>query len=100
MIRWRRLYGGLGFEWRYQGQGPTPRTRRSFHENRAQDDNDPLVQAFPTPALRKVREGRGTHFVGDTGEIRSLTNDLLYIRNFAVHESNFHVLVLIDFLGA
>ena len=26
----------------------------------------------PTPALRKVREGRGTHGVGDVGEIKSL----------------------------
>jgi hypothetical protein len=25
----------------------------------------PLAQAFPNPALRKVREGRGTHFVDD-----------------------------------
>jgi hypothetical protein len=25
----------------------------------------PLEQAFPNPALRKVREGRGTHFVDD-----------------------------------
>jgi len=31
-----------------------------------------LAQALPTPALRKVREGRGTHCVGDAGEIKSL----------------------------
>jgi hypothetical protein len=32
----------------------------------------PVVQAFPTPALRKEREGRGTHFAGDANEIKSL----------------------------
>ena len=41
---------------------------------------DPLAQAFPTPApstssgqaLRRVREGRATHCVGEVGEIKSL----------------------------
>ena len=33
---------------------------------------DPVAQAFPTPALRKVREGRGTRRVGDANEIKSL----------------------------
>jgi hypothetical protein len=33
---------------------------------------EPLAQAFPTPALRKEREGRGTRCVGDAGEIKSL----------------------------
>jgi len=33
---------------------------------------DPLVEAFPIPALRKEREGRGTHSVADVGEIESL----------------------------
>jgi hypothetical protein len=33
---------------------------------------DPLALAVPTPALRKVREGRGTRFVGDANEIKSL----------------------------
>jgi hypothetical protein len=31
----------------------------------------PLAQAFPNPALRKEREGRGTHLVGDASEIES-----------------------------
>jgi hypothetical protein len=31
-----------------------------------------LAPAFPTPALRKKREGRGTHFLADDGEIKSL----------------------------
>jgi hypothetical protein len=30
------------------------------------------AQAFPTPALRQEREGRGTHFVADANEIKSL----------------------------
>jgi len=30
------------------------------------------AQAFPCPALRKEREGRGTHSVGDASEIKSL----------------------------
>ncbi len=33
---------------------------------------DPVAQAVPTPALRKVREGRGTRFVGDANEIKRL----------------------------
>ena len=33
---------------------------------------EPPAQAFPTPALRKEREGRGTHYVADAGEIKSL----------------------------
>jgi hypothetical protein len=33
---------------------------------------NPIVQAFPTPALRKKREGRGTHCGGDAKEITSL----------------------------
>ena len=33
---------------------------------------DPLALAFPTPAIRKRREGRGTHCVGDASEIKSL----------------------------
>jgi len=33
---------------------------------------DPLAQAFPTPALRKVREGRGTRCFADAGQIKSL----------------------------
>jgi hypothetical protein len=33
---------------------------------------DPLAQAFPTPALRKVREGRGTRCMIDASEIKSL----------------------------
>jgi hypothetical protein len=28
------------------------------------DMDQPLAPAFPTPALRKKREGRGTHFLG------------------------------------
>ena len=32
----------------------------------------PIAPASPTPALRKVREGRGTHPIGDGGEIKSL----------------------------
>jgi hypothetical protein len=31
-----------------------------------------LAQAFPIPALRKVREGLGTHSVGNASEIKSL----------------------------
>jgi hypothetical protein len=31
-----------------------------------------FAQAFPSPALRKEREGRGTHFGGDAREIKSL----------------------------
>jgi hypothetical protein len=31
-----------------------------------------LVPAFPTPALRREREGRGTHCVADASEIKSL----------------------------
>jgi hypothetical protein len=34
--------------------------------------DQPLAPAFPTPALRKEREGRGTHFVADASEIKSL----------------------------
>jgi hypothetical protein len=30
------------------------------------------MQAFVVPALRKKREGRGTHCVGDASEIKSL----------------------------
>jgi hypothetical protein len=33
---------------------------------------NPIAQALPTPALRKVREGRGTHFVGEGRKIKSL----------------------------
>jgi len=29
---------------------------------------NPLVQAFPFPALRKEREERGTHFIADASE--------------------------------
>jgi hypothetical protein len=32
----------------------------------------PLAQALSTPALRKVREGQGTHCVADVSEIKSL----------------------------
>lgn len=31
-----------------------------------------VVLAFVVPALRKVREGRGTHFIADAGDIKSL----------------------------
>jgi hypothetical protein len=31
-----------------------------------------FAPAFPTPALRKKREERGTHCVGDAREIKSL----------------------------
>jgi len=31
-----------------------------------------VAPAFPTPALRKRREERGTHCVGDANEIKSL----------------------------
>jgi len=31
-----------------------------------------LTPAFPIPALRKVREGRGTRRVGDASEIKNL----------------------------
>ena len=30
------------------------------------------AQAFSTPALRKVREGRGTRCLGDASEVKSL----------------------------
>src|SRR5260370_8136469 len=33
---------------------------------------NPHAQAFPCPALRKEREGRGTHYVADGGEVKSL----------------------------
>lgn len=33
---------------------------------------NPVVQAFPTPAPRKEREGRGTLFAGGASEIRNL----------------------------
>ncbi len=33
---------------------------------------DSLAQALRIPALRKVREERGTHCVGDASEIKSL----------------------------
>jgi hypothetical protein len=36
------------------------------------DGINPHAQAFPCPALRKKREGRGTHSVGDASEIKSL----------------------------
>jgi hypothetical protein len=35
-------------------------------------DQTHLAPAFPTPALRNKREGRGTHCVGDASEIKSL----------------------------
>ena len=38
----------------------------------ARERVEPPAQAFPTPALRKEREGRGTHYVADAGEIKSL----------------------------
>jgi hypothetical protein len=31
-----------------------------------------LVRAFVVPALRKEREERGTQFIGDVGEVKSL----------------------------
>ena len=36
------------------------------------DQNPLLPPTFPTPALRKVREGRGTRCVGDGRWIKSL----------------------------
>ncbi len=36
-----------------------------------------LAHAFPTPALRKEREGRGTRCVGDASEIKSLPHSPL-----------------------
>ena len=36
------------------------------------DMDKKLALAFPTPALRKRREGQGTHCVGDASEIKSL----------------------------
>ena len=30
-----------------------------------------LVPAFPAPALRKVREGQGTHSIACAGEVKS-----------------------------
>ena len=30
-----------------------------------------VTPAASVPALRKVREGRGTHFIGDSSEIKS-----------------------------
>ncbi len=35
-------------------------------------DQTHSTHAFPIPALRKVREGRATHPVGDGGEIKNL----------------------------
>jgi hypothetical protein len=37
---------------------------------RLQVSTKPFPYAFVVPALRKVREGRGSHFVGDAGGIR------------------------------
>jgi hypothetical protein len=34
--------------------------------------DQPHVQSFPSPALRKEREGQGTRSVADAGEIKSL----------------------------
>src|ERR1700691_5903417 len=34
---------------------------------------DPLAQAFPTPALRKVREERGTRRVAAASKVKSLS---------------------------
>ena len=34
--------------------------------------NRTVTAAFVVPALRKVREERGTHFIADAGEIKSL----------------------------
>jgi hypothetical protein len=33
---------------------------------------NPIAQAVPTPALRKVREGRSTHLAADGRKIKSL----------------------------
>ena len=48
--------------------------------------NPLFAHAFSTPALRKDREGRGTHGVGDTDEIKSLGHPPLrewaYVRHY------------------
>jgi hypothetical protein len=41
----------------------------------------PPVQAFPTPALRQEREGRGTHFVGDASEVKTWVTRLASIED-------------------
>ncbi|MGA9546024.1 MAG: hypothetical protein WBQ85_20785 [Candidatus Sulfotelmatobacter sp.] len=33
---------------------------------------NPVVEAFQVPALRKVREGRGTHFIADASKTKEL----------------------------
>jgi hypothetical protein len=38
--------------------------------------DQPHVQSFPSPALRKEHEGLGTRFVADAGEIKSLGHPL------------------------
>jgi hypothetical protein len=44
---------------------------------------DPLAPAFPTPALRKEREGPGTHCVPDASEFKSWATRLLRIETLA-----------------
>ncbi len=44
------------------------------------DMDKKLALAFPTPALRKRREGQGTHCVGDASEIKSLGHPPSYLR--------------------
>ena len=38
------------------------------------------LQAFVVPALRKVREGRGTPLVGDASEVKSMGRPRLELR--------------------
>ena len=58
-------------------KSPTSRKKREIWgtlDYQSADVGHPPVQrsAFVVPALRKEREGRGTHFLGDISEIKKL----------------------------